>query len=112
MTRVHGQLASWIHRLRAVPRHATELHSAYTQVIYVWSVQVQVAGGTDQGVAQLQREFFSPDFETQILPVAIFPGYTLIKGWTQTGWDSLPHPSLAWVYRGCGWAWFGTMVRM
>ena len=43
-----------------------EGHSGYnTHVsLYLWSVQVLVVGGTDQGVAQLQQEF-SPDVETQ-----------------------------------------------
>ena len=41
--------------------------------MYLWSVQVHVVGGTDQGVAQLQQEF-SPDVDTQIPPAAIFPG--------------------------------------
>ena len=49
---------------------------------------------TDQGVAQLQLEF-SPDFETQIPPAAIFPGYT-IKGVggtkTRCDNDNLPQP--------------------
>ena len=31
--------------------------------MYLWSVQVHVVRGTDQGVAQLQQEFF-PDVET------------------------------------------------
>ena len=32
------------------------------RTMYLWSVQVHVVGGTDQGVAQLQQEFF-PNFE-------------------------------------------------
>ena len=35
--------------------------------MYLWSVQVHVVRGADQGVAQLQQEFF-PEFETQIPP--------------------------------------------
>ena len=38
--------------------HATELHSGYTQVSLVSPGQVHVVGGTYQGVAQLQQEFF------------------------------------------------------
>ena len=36
----------------------TELHSGYNTCIF-GQVQVHVVGGTDQGVAQLQQEFFS-----------------------------------------------------
>ena len=69
----------------------------YTHVSFV-SIQVHVVGGTDQGVAQLQKEFFQ-EFATQIPPVEIFLGYTVIKGvgWTITGWDSLFSPLYLWM---------------
>ena len=89
-----GQLIPWIHTTGSEPHRGMPL--SYIPVIhmYLWSVPGR-GRGTDQGVAQLQQEF-PPDFETQILPLAIFRGYTVIKGvgWTQTGWDNLSHPSL------------------
>ena len=46
-------------------RHAEPYYWAIFRLhTYLWSVQVHVVGGTDQGVPQLQQEF-SPDFQTQ-----------------------------------------------
>ena len=86
MARGHGQLIHWIHTTGSEPRR--DMLLSYIPVIhmYLWSVQVHVVGGTDQGVAQLQQEF-SPDFKIQIPPAAFFTRiYSIIKGvgWTQT----------------------------
>ena len=59
----------------------------------IYLVQVHVVGGTDQGVAQLQQEFF-PDVEAKISPAVISLEYTISKGvgLTKTVWDSVSYP--------------------
>ena len=59
LTRVHGQLTPWIPTTGSEAR-GDILLLGYIPLIhmYLWSVQVHVVGGTDQGVAQLQQESF------------------------------------------------------
>ena len=75
MTKVHRQLKPWIHTIGSEPHRGMLV--SYIPVIhkYLWSVHLHMVGGTDQGVAQLQQEFFT-DFDAQLPPAATFPRYT------------------------------------
>ena len=73
--------------------------------MYLWSVQVHVVGGTDQGVAQLQQEFF-PDVEPNP-PCGDLSGiYCNQRCWmdkNRVGQST--SPSLSLVYHGGWWVW-------
>ena len=118
MTRVHGQLTPHhYHRLRATQRHAILRYIPQFPVIglhmYLWSVQVHVVGGTDQGVAHLQQSL-SQTLKPKSPSVAIFPGYTVIKGvgWTKRGGGGggvyFTLPRFGVELGLVGWCWLNT----
>ena len=114
MTRVHGQLKTCIHTTGSEAHR--DMLLGYIPVIhmYLQSEQVHMVGGTDQGVDQLQQEFFHTLRPKSPLYTAIFPGYTVIKGlgWTQKGgavFDKGGHPRVTY---GLPWVVVSTMVSM